>query len=247
MQEGLRVLLLATFGLEIVECGAALAANADRSGHSEAAVLLARPESRTQIERAGKILSTKVRFLEGRYGEIEPSVELKRRLVAVLREIRPDVVITQDPEHSFDDLDPDRRPAMILYLEALALAGRDWQVEETGGREPHSVHAIYYMTPHRPNCVVDATPTWERKRRALAELRGQLAFSGQAYRRLLGAALGAVVPGHAELDDLALGKAMHAELDRAVLLSHGLPSHGRFALAEPYRRQGLFHLETLAV
>jgi LmbE family N-acetylglucosaminyl deacetylase len=48
------------------------------------------------------------------YGEVSPDVESKKRLVRVIREIRPDVVITQDPEHSFHDLDPDRRQAMIL-------------------------------------------------------------------------------------------------------------------------------------
>ncbi|HEV8339743.1 MAG TPA: GlcNAc-PI de-N-acetylase [bacterium] len=241
----LTILLLATFGLEIVECGGALAGNADRGGRNEAAVLLVRSESRSQVERAAAILSTGVRFLEGRYGEIEPSVEMKRTLVGVIRAVRPDIVITQDPEHSFDDLDPDRRPAMILYLEALALAGRDWQVEEAGGAPPHAVQTIYYMTPSRPNCLVDVAPAWERKGQALAELRSQLTFSGQTFRRLLGKDLGLLVPGHATMDDLSLGTAAHRELDRAVQLYHGLPSHGQFALAEAYRRHGPFHLETL--
>jgi len=169
MTDGATILLLATFGLEIVECGGALARNADHGGRNEAAVLLARPESRPQVERAGEILSTGVRFLEGPYGEIEPSPELKRRLVGVIRAVRPDIVIAQDPEHSFEDLDPDRRQAMILYLEALALAGRDWQVAEAGGEAPHLVRALYYMTPQRPNCMIDVAPAWERKTRALAE------------------------------------------------------------------------------
>ena len=247
MADGPVILLLATFGLEIVECGGALAINADRGGRSEAAVLLARPESRPQIERAAAILSTGVRFLDGRYGEIEPSVELKRRVVSAVREVRPDIVITQDPEHSFHDLDPDRRPAMILYLESLALAGRDWMVPECGGYNPHSVRTIYYMTPLHPNCVVDVAAAWERKRGALAELGNQLAFSGQVYRRMFGDRLAALVPEHAALDDAALGRAVHDQLDRAFYLFHGPLSHGRFLLAEPYRREGSFHLEALIV
>ncbi len=241
------ILALATFGLEVVECGGALAINADRGGRSEAAVLLARTESQPQIARASNVLGVRIRFLDGTYGEIEPSVDLKKRLVAVIREVRPEIVITQDPEHSFHDLDPDRRPAMILYLEALALAGRDWQVEACGGHAPHLVRTIYYLTPHRPNCVVDVAPVWDRKRRALAELSGQLAFSGQMYRRMFGEGLAALRADHAELDDVALGRAIHHDLDRAFHLYHGPVSHGRFVLAEPYRREGAFHLETLIV
>jgi LmbE family N-acetylglucosaminyl deacetylase len=243
----LTILQLATFGLEVVEAGGALALNADRGGRSEAAVLLARPEARSQVEAAGEILGTRVRFLEARYGEVEPSVDLKRRIVTVLREVRPDIVITQDPEHSFADLDPDRRPAMILYLEAVALAGRDWQVAECGGHEPHVVRTLYYMTPHAPNCVVDVAPVWARKQQALGRLGSQLTFSGSFFRRMLGESLAHLVPDYASADDRTLGEAVHRELDRAYHLYWGVPSHGRFLFAEPYRRQGPFHLETLVL
>jgi LmbE family N-acetylglucosaminyl deacetylase len=241
------ILALATFGLEVVECGGALTLNVDHGGRSEAAVLLARAESRPQITRAGETLNTPVRYLDGTYGEVEASVEMKRRIVSVVREVRPDIVITQDPEHSFHDLDPDRRPAMILYLEALALAGRDWKIQECGGHAPHVVRTIYYMTPHHPNCVVDVAPVWDRKERALDALSGQLAFSGQMYRRMFGEALAAIAPDHAGLDDAALGRRMHREIDRAFHLYYGPPSHGRFMLAEPYRRDGAFQLDRLIV
>lgn len=238
-------LLLATFGMEVVECGGALALNARRGGRSEAAVLLSRAESRPQVERAAGILSTKARFLDGRYGEIEPSVELKQRIAGVIREVRPDIVITQDPDHSFHDLDPDRRPAMILYLEALALAGRDWMIAECGGWPPHTVPAIYYLTPEHPNCVLDVTPVWDLKERAMTELGSQMAFSGQVYRDRFREALGTILPDHARMDDATLGRAVHRETDRAFHLYHGIAGHGRFVLAEPYRREGGFQLTSL--
>ncbi len=49
------------------------------------------------------------------------------------------------------------------------------------------------------------------------------------------------------MDDAAVGLAVHRELDRAFHLFHGAVHHGRFLLAEPYRRQDPFHLETLVV
>lgn len=246
MSTGGTVLLLATFGMEVVECGGALALNARNGGRSEAAVLLSRAESRPQVERAAKILSSGVRFLDGRYGEIEPSVALKQRIAGLIREVRPEIVITQDPEHSFHDLDPDRRPAMILYLESLALASRDWMIKECGGRPPHPVPTIYYMTPEHANCVLDVAPVWDLKERAMAELGSQMAFSGQVYRERFGPLLGTIVPGHAQMDDATLGRAVHRETDRAFHLYHGIAGHGRFVLAEPYRREGAFQLTSLS-
>lgn len=46
--------------------------------------------------------------------------------------------------------------------------------------------------------------------------------------------------------DAGVGLALHHQLDRAFHLYHGA-GHGRFLLAEPYRRQDLFHLDTLVV
>ncbi|MGH2348214.1 MAG: hypothetical protein ACRDFT_01965 [bacterium] len=40
---------------------------------------------------------------------------------------------------------------------------------------------------------------------------------------------------------------MHREIDRAFHLYYGPSSHGRFMLAEPYRREGAFQLDRLIV
>ena len=59
-----RVLMLASFGLEIVECGGALARHVQAGDSVQAAVLLSRPESRPQVREAAEILGIKdVEFL----------------------------------------------------------------------------------------------------------------------------------------------------------------------------------------
>jgi LmbE family N-acetylglucosaminyl deacetylase len=165
----------------------------------------------------------------------------------VLREVRPEVVITQDPEHSFHDLDPDRRQATILYLEALALAGRDFAPEQLIELKPHPIPTIYYMTPERPNCVVDVSEVAGIKERALEELRSQHAFSAAMMRRRLTPELLSQIAGvPADAADETLGLAMHRQSDRALHLYHGLMSHSAKAvLAEAYRRDGLFTLPYL--
>jgi hypothetical protein len=243
-----RVLMLATYGMEIVECGGALAKNVHAGGTSHAAVLLAREASKPYVRAASEVLGVETRFLDFAGGTVAPDVPSKTTLVRVIREVRPDIVICQDPEHSFEDLDPDRRQAMILYLEALALAARDFAQDAMPDLPPHPLPTVYYMTPSRPNCLVNVADVWDLKERAMAHLRTQLAFSAQMLRRSIGDDGIRVIAGPGPwTEDADLGTALHREMDRAFHLYHGMLTHGRFALAEPYRRDGKFHLDRLVV
>ena len=242
-----RILLIATFGMEIVECGGALAKNVQAGGKSYAAVVLARPDSRPHIQSAARVLGVDVQFLDFTYGGVTVDAPSKKTLVRVIRQVRPDIVICQDPEHSFDDLDPDRRQAMIVYLESIALASRDVALDEMRGLEPHPIPTLYFMTPSRPNCIVNVADVWDLKEKAMAQLQTQMAFSGQVLRQRLGDTAVRALTG-SDLnwkDDAELGTLLHREMDRAFHLYHGLLTHGNYALAEPYRRLGNFHFERL--
>jgi LmbE family N-acetylglucosaminyl deacetylase len=166
--------------------------------------------------------------------------------VRLIRETRPDILITQDPEHSYADLDPDRRLLMLLYLEAASLAGRDWRIEECGGFERHLIRDLYYMSPHNPNCVVEIGSTFALKQQALGVLEGQMAFTAQVLRsRLNPESLETIVPGYAHLSDLELGRSLHREMDKSSALYHGLLSHAGATMAEAFRHQFPFRLERL--
>ena len=118
------VLMLATFGLEVIEVGGTLALHAQAGDSVHVAVLQTREKTHPQIEQAARMLGAKsVFFFDVRYGNVEVDLAFKMRLVRLFREIKPDILITQDPEHSAHDLDPDRRLAMLIYLEAVAIAG----------------------------------------------------------------------------------------------------------------------------
>ncbi|MEV4364862.1 hypothetical protein [Nonomuraea sp. NPDC049625] len=240
-----RVLLIGVYGMELVECGGALAANVAAGGQSFATLMLCRERMRADVSRAADVLGVEVDFLGFRNGFVAVDEEHKRALVRAIRTVRPTIVITQDPEHSLADLDPDRRPAMTLILEALGLASRNFA--EDDGLKPHPVPTIYYMTPSRPNCVVDIAPHWQQKVAAMGMLESQMEFSGRHWtEQLTPADLEALVPGFAALDsDLERGRAVHQALDKAVHIYHGIGHHGRYAFAEPYRREGDFHLPTL--
>jgi LmbE family N-acetylglucosaminyl deacetylase len=242
------VLMLASFGLEIVECAGALLRALERGDRVHAAVLLSRPESRPQIVEAARQLGIEdVEFLGVEYGAVATDPASKRPLVSLIRRVRPDIAIFQDPEHAQHDLDPDRRLIALLYPEAFALASRDWQIEECGGFAPQPVPTFYYMAPERPNCVVEIGPVFERKRRALEALGYQMAFSAASIRSHVAAeSLRQVVPDADDLDDRALGLALHRQFDLALALASGLASHTGAVLGEPYRREGPFVVDHLA-
>ncbi len=246
-----RILMLASFGLEIVECGGALARHIQAGDEVRAAVLLSRPESRPQITKAAGVLGIEtVEFLDFPYGEWVVDVPSKEKIVALLRQVRPDIVITQDPHHAQHDLDPDRRLIALLYTEAMALACRDWRIEACGGHEPHLVPAIYYMTPEEPNCIIEISETFELKQRALAELGHQMAFSAEMIeKRSSRQTLGYVVSNYEQLsqDKRALGLALHRQFDMSLALVHGLAGHSGAVMGEAFRREGPFVLDGLLV
>ena len=179
------LVMFATFGMEIVECGGAIARHVRAGGTAYAAVAFARAEAKPQVRRAAEILGIRdVRFLDLDIGDVQSNAETKLPLVRLVREWKPNIAIMQDPVHAFGDLDPGRRDIMNVYMEALALAGRSWRDEECGGFTPHQTHAIYYMTPSAPNCVVDVAPVWQLKEQAMDQLGSQMAFSGAHYKQM---------------------------------------------------------------
>lgn len=242
---GERVMLIGVYGMELVECGGALAANVAAGGESHATLMLCHERMQRDVASAAQALDVHVQFLNFQHGYVDVDEQHKRALVHAIRTVRPSIVITQDPEHSLADLDPDRRPAMTLILEALGLASRAFA--EDDGLAPHPVPTVYYMTPSRPNCVVNIAPFWEKKVAAMDALESQLEFSGRHWStHMKSEDLEVLVPGYGGLgSDLERGRAVHRALDRAIHIYHGIGHHGHFAFAEAYRREGDFHLDTL--
>lgn len=244
------VLMMASFGLEIVECGGALAKAVKAGDRVHAAVLMSRPESQPQIREAARILGIdEVEFLGVKNGEVVVTPEAKEPIVELVRRTKPDVIVMQDPEHAQHDLDPDRRMIALLYAESLAVASRDWRIEECGGHAPHPVPTIYYMTPSRPNCVVEISETFAIKQRALEVLAFQMSFSAASIKERANVeAIRHIVDDFDAIrdDDERLGLALHKQFDRALALTHGLAGHSGAVLGEAYRREGEFVLERLS-
>jgi LmbE family N-acetylglucosaminyl deacetylase len=126
-----------------------------------------RREQRAACERLGV---SDVLFLGYDDGQLQPTLELRRDLVRVIRQYQPQVVLTSDPTRMFASdryiNHPDHRAAGQAALDAVAPAAAMPLLWPEAG-EPHRVHRVYIYGNSEPNEWVDISQTIDQKIEAL--------------------------------------------------------------------------------
>ncbi len=152
----------------------------DRSATPES---LAATREAEQHAAANILGIEEVTFLRHHDGEVEVNIPFRRELAQVIREGRPDVVLTFDPWQRYQ-IHPDHRAVGQTALDAVA-AARDhmyYPEQLTGGLTEHRVHNIYFFATDNPNYYVDITATMEQKIAALLAHASQVRAEGVAER-----------------------------------------------------------------
>jgi LmbE family N-acetylglucosaminyl deacetylase len=139
-------------------------------------------EQRMDEQRAAaRVLGVEqVIFLGHPDGILQPTLELRREIVRVIRSVRPEAVLCSDPTRRFGPgyiNHPDHRAAGEVALDAVYPSARDplvfpELVEE--GLEPHKVGQVFVANPSAYTCLVDISETLERKLEALRQHRSQV-------------------------------------------------------------------------
>lgn len=133
-------------------------------------------ERAAEAEAAGRILGVSWRqALDLPDGRVENTWENRLKIVRVLRELRPRVVILP----YWEARHPDHATSSVLGYEACFLSGLA-RVET--GMAPHRPYKILYASLYadvRPSFVVDITPYAEQRYRSLMAYRSQYANAGQ--------------------------------------------------------------------
>ena len=110
-------------------------------------------------------------------GQLQPSLDLRRDLVRVIRRYKPEVVVTGDPTVMFfgDGYinHPDHRAAAQAALDAAAPASTMPLLWPEAGA-PHRVRQVYVYGNEKPNVWVDVTDTLEQKIAALKQHASQM-------------------------------------------------------------------------
>ena len=142
---------------------------------------LARRRAKEQLAAAATVGVTDVRFLSYRDGVLQPTLEVRRDLTRLIREIRPDRVVAMDPTAIFINgtyiNHPDHRAAgeAAIYATFPSAGTRPIIAELLAeGLEPHDVRELYLGLTLEPNLAVDITPYIDRKIEALLCHRSQV-------------------------------------------------------------------------
>ena len=123
-----------------------------------------------------------VSFMSYPDGYLIPDLKLRRDIVRVIRQVKPDVIVTSDPTNLFAASGyinhPDHRYAGQAVLDAVfPAAGSHLFFEELlcdEGIEPHSPREVWVTLTSQPQVVVDVTDYWDTKIRALYEHASQI-------------------------------------------------------------------------
>jgi LmbE family N-acetylglucosaminyl deacetylase len=135
-----------------------------------------------QVAASAVLGVTDVRFLPGhRDGWLEPSWELQRQIVEVIRDVRPQRVLIQSPERWYGRLQashPDHLAAGEAAIRAVYPAAENrfaWPELIERGLQPWHVNEIWIMAHPDMTHAVDITDTFARK---VAALRAHASQTG---------------------------------------------------------------------
>ena len=132
---------------------------------------------------AAKVLGVhEVMFLNELDGYVLPTLDLRRDIVRVIRQVKPQVVVTCDPTNFFPSNyyinHADHRAAGQATLDAVYPAARSTlyfpELSQEEGLQPYKVREVYIAGPQHPNITVDITEFFSQMVAALGEHRSQI-------------------------------------------------------------------------
>jgi LmbE family N-acetylglucosaminyl deacetylase len=138
------------------------------------------PIRQEEQRRAAHVLSVgHVEFLGYEDGELEDTRELRRDVTREIRRWRPDLIITLNPNRTYNNFPGWHRDHRItggVVLDCVYPLARDHLSfpELLPEFEPHQVREVYLIQWEQPALVVDVTDTMEDKLKAIACHASQL-------------------------------------------------------------------------
>jgi len=134
---------------------------------------LAKIRAQEQLNAAQALGVERVEFLGCPDGELEDTREVRRKVTAQIRRLRPDLIVTQNPNRT-PNLYASHRDHRItggVVLDCVYPLARDhlsFPELLAQGLEPHKVREVYLIGGEDPDVVVDISDTLELKLKALA-------------------------------------------------------------------------------
>jgi LmbE family N-acetylglucosaminyl deacetylase len=167
-------------GIDVTYCivTSGEAGGSDREMPRAEMAALRQSEQRAAAECVGV---TDVRFLGHPDGSVQPTLELRRDIARVIRDVRPERVVCQSPQRNFNRIyasHPDHLAAGAATLDAVYPDARNPFAHPElldEGFEPWTVPEIWMMAGTETSVHVDTTDVIDRKIKALLCHTSQIA------------------------------------------------------------------------
>jgi len=167
-------------GMDVTYC---IVTNGDAGG-SDRTMSRADMAALRQTEQraaAAEVGVSDVRFLGHPDGRLQATIELRRNISRVIRQVKPERVLTQSPERRWDFIfasHPDHLAAGEAAVCAVYPDARNPfahpELLEDEGLEPWTVNELWIMGGTEPNMAVETTQTISRKVAALLQHQSQI-------------------------------------------------------------------------
>jgi LmbE family N-acetylglucosaminyl deacetylase len=131
-----------------------------------------------------------VHWLDRPDGYLVPDMELRREVVRIIRRMKPDILVTCDPQTLFATYGlnhPDHRAAGQVVLDAVfPAAGNAAYFPElmTEGYAPHMPKEIWCSLTHAPTVKLDITDMWPTKLEAILKHESQIQDASKFLERM---------------------------------------------------------------
>ena len=145
----------------------------------------------TEQAAAAKVIGAQaLHFLDRPDGYLVPDLDLRREVVRVIRRMKPDILVTCDPDMLFANYGlnhPDHRAAGQVVLDAVfPAAGNAAYFSELliEGYQPHMPKEVWCSLTRQPNVTMDVTDTWPIKMQAILEHKSQISNVDKFMERM---------------------------------------------------------------
>jgi LmbE family N-acetylglucosaminyl deacetylase len=146
-----------------------------------------------QTAAAGEVGVTDLVFLGYPDGRVEATLDLRRDLARVIRQVRPERVVSPSPERLWERVFASHPDHLAVGEAALCAVYPDarnpfaFPELAQAGFEPHTVREVWMMASPRSDTFVDVTATFDKKVAALrAHVSQETDRDGQLAERLRG-------------------------------------------------------------
>lgn len=135
----------------------------------------------SEQQNAAEVIGARaVHFMDRADGYLIPDISLRHEVVRIIREHKPDILVTCDPQNLFALYGinhPDHRACGQAVLDAVFPAAGNiayFPELDAEGYRPHMPKEVWCSLTNQPNTTLDVTDTWEIKLKAILEHKSQV-------------------------------------------------------------------------